>query len=275
MRGKSLTFLSLVIIIFLFTTTGSIADDNNPKDDNINPIDSKSGADNTQKVNAETTNKDEQGFQINIPGVFTNYKNDKSTDSLIKDLLNSSNEDTRIKAAKALGEKRSQNAIDSLIKAFEDESVYVKIAAANSLGKIGNPATEELLEVLDSHNEDVRKFSVKALEDIKNDNTVDELSDVLLNDKSSDVRESAAKALGNIGDKRAAEPLINALLNDTDEDVRSNSAVALGKIKNENAVKPLSNALLNDKSSDVRESAAKALGNIGDKRAAEPLINAL
>ena len=111
------------------------------------------------------------------------------------------------------------------------------MAAAEALGKIGDPsAVEPLVIALGAGNYE------------------------------------AATALGKIGDPRAVEPLIAALQADgaTQSSVRENAAKALGKIGDLRAVEPLIAAVKH-----YNVAAATALGQLGDSRAIEPLVAAL
>jgi HEAT repeat protein len=56
------------------------------------------------------------------------------------------------------------NAVPGLLRALDSDDVYVRITAAEALGKIGNPvAIQRLFETLDDPREDVRRRVVKAL----------------------------------------------------------------------------------------------------------------
>jgi HEAT repeat protein len=56
------------------------------------------------------------------------------------------------------------NAIPGLLRALDSFDVYVRIVAAEALGKIGNPiAVRRLVETLDDPRPDVRRRVVKAL----------------------------------------------------------------------------------------------------------------
>lgn len=144
-------------------------------------------------------------------------------------------------------------AVEPLVQALKDESVYVLANAAKVLGEIGDARAIEPL--------------VQALRDV----TAKELfTPYYFN--TSDVRVSAAKALGEIGDARAVEPLIQAL-KDENFWVRANAAKALGKIGDARAVEALLQVLKDDDcTKGHREDAAGTLGRIGDLRAAEGVI---
>lgn len=129
------------------------------------------------------------------------------------------------------GERANQarQASQTLVKALKDEP-YVRMAAADALGKLGDPST------------------------------VASLIDVLLKDKLYYVSKAAAQALGVVRDSMAVDPLIFSLKH-AEWEVRRAAATALGKIGNSRAIDSLEKALDDDISS-VREAAAEALFRI-------------
>jgi HEAT repeat protein len=111
----------------------------------------------------------------------------------------------RYLAARTLGEIKDERAVEVLIPALKDEGSiignhisYVRVKAAEALGKIGEPAVELLIQAL--------------------------------NDDDNNVRYLAAWALGEIRDKRAVESL-NQLLNDSDANVRETAKESMKKIR--------------------------------------------
>jgi len=187
--------------------------------------------------------------------------------------------------------KMGKIAIPPFLKMLADEDEYIRISAAEALGKIGQaaePAIPELLKTaLADSNSYVRDSAAKALEKIGHatNQVVSPLVTALeSNDNSLQIRQNAAKALGNIGQIAipAIPHLITALkdkegcataLEDTDwwgileyhdGDVRSTAAEALGKIGPDAvpAVPSLMTAL-KDQEAFVQIAAAEALGQIG------------
>ncbi|MDY9925929.1 HEAT repeat domain-containing protein [Methanosarcina sp.] len=192
---------------------------------------------------------------------------------IIIEALKDEDEDVRWRAAEALGNIKSDTAVQPLINALKDENYNVRWRAAKALGNIkSDTAVQPLINALKDENYNVRWRAAEALGNIKSDTAVQLLINAL-KDEDYFVRENAAEALGNIKSDTAVQPLINAL-KDEDEDVRWRAAKALGNIKSDTAVQPLINAL-KDEDSDVRGRAAEALGNIKSDTAVQPLINAL
>ncbi len=125
----------------------------------------------------------------------------------------------RWKAIYALGAVGGEKATEALLAALQDESAYVRFAAAKTLGGLGDPRT------------------------------IDSLIQVLKEDESPNVRGRAAWALGNIGVKSGLESLL-ASLKDLAWEVRWAATLALGVLDNMRAFSPL-HAILQDKDENI------------------------
>ncbi len=129
-----------------------------------------------------------------------------------------------------------------------------------ALGNIkSDAAVQPLINALKDEDLEVRCKAARALGNIKSDTAVQPLINAL-KDEDSYVRRSVAEALGNIKSDTAVQPLINAL-KDEDYYVRRSATEALGNIKSDTAVQPLINAL-KDEDYYVRWNAVEALENI-------------
>jgi HEAT repeat protein len=143
-------------------------------------------------------------------------------------------------------------AVPFLMKLFDGSSVSfskkilsrgsrnLRVAAGNTLVKIGTPAVEALTVACHNPNRDVRFNAARALGEIRDPKSVESLLD-LLKDQNRTVRLAAARALGFIKDERAVEPLSHAL-GDRTRMVRNYIAWALGEIGDERAVLALQKA---------------------------------
>jgi len=143
-------------------------------------------------------------------------------------------------------------AVPLLMKLFDGSSVSLskkllargtrnlRVAAGNTLVKIGPPAVEALTVALHNPNKDVRFNAARALGEIRDPRAVESILD-LLGDTNRTVRLAAARALGYIKDPRAVEPLSHAL-NDRTRMVRNYIAWALGEMGDERAVPALQKA---------------------------------
>ena len=116
----------------------------------------------------------------------------------------------------------------------------LRVAAGNTLVKIGTPAVEALTVALHNPNKDVRFNAARALGEIRDVRAVDSLLD-LLKDQNRTVRLASARALGFLKDVRAVEPLSHTL-GDRARMVRNYVAWALGEIGDERAVPALQKA---------------------------------
>ena len=143
-------------------------------------------------------------------------------------------------------------AIPLLMRLFDGSSVSfskkilargtrnLRVAAGNTLVKIGPPAVEALTVACHNPNRDVRFNAARALGEIRDPKAVESLLD-LLKDQNRTVRLASARALGFIKDERAVEPLSHAL-GDRTRMVRNYIAWALGEIGDERAVPALQKA---------------------------------
>lgn len=164
----------------------------------------------------------------------------------------------RQRAAQQLGALRAAQAVVPLIACLRDRSDRVQAAAAEALGRIGDPhAVTALLHsfkgetygLTDGEGSPSQYFMIVA---------------------------SAAKALGMIGDTPAVEALLKQLRvdNPLSDEGSAAAAVGLGFVRDPRALPALINALRSS-SHFVRSQAAEALGRLGDPHAAEALIVAL
>ena len=138
--------------------------------------------------------------------------------------------------------------VGPLVEALGDHDRNV--AAAETLGTIGEAALPALIEVLRDGTVIQRSFATDALAKIGGPAAIRALH-VALGDEDDDVRGGAIYALGKIGGPDVVGPLIEAL---EDDYWRMNRWV-------EDSIKFESN----------RREAAQALAALGDKRAIEPL----
>jgi len=198
---------------------------------------------------------------------------------------------------RSLGRIGDPRAVEPLISALRDDDWAVRFAAAEALGKLGQPAMAPLVATLRETDKTVRQAAAESLEKIGwlpgNDETgayfwiakqnwdkcvaigpqaIEPLV-ATLKDKDKDVRKAIVLAFGKIRDPRTIEPLIASLRDET-ESVRDAAAESLGKIRKRDATHPLI-AALRDDSGSVRKAASESLGKIHDESAIQPLIAAL
>jgi len=216
---------------------------------------------------------------------------------LIKD-LNHPDASRRRLAAERLA-RADERAIYPLIKALRDESPGVQDASIQSLISIGGEVTAYMItpllredspllrnaaivilrslgkvsvpllyDLLKDRDDDVRKFSIDLLGDIK-DGVDPERVIPFLKDRNPNVRASAAKTLGLLG-YEGAVPYLIAALND-EEWVAFSVIEALGQIGTDDALDPLSE-VLKSPSEILRIASVEAVGRIGSERAVDILM---
>lgn len=193
------------------------------------------------------------------------WEKNRDIKKLIKLLKNDS---LRDKAIESLG-RIGKPAIEPLVEALEkDYPIYEY--SAKALGKIGKPAVEALLTALKDplRFNDYRRDEVAgALGDIRDKTAVQPLIEFIESEKGCTCIK-AARALGKIKDPRATEPII-ALMKRSWEFNIGDIAEVLGEIADPAAAESLV-ALLENKNEEIRRKAAGALLKIG-----KPAIRAL
>ncbi len=205
---------------------------------------------------------------------------------------------TRRTAAEDLGEG-DERAIYPLIKALRDENIGVQDAAMRSLMSIkseptvymvlpllrenaflrntallilqemGKIAVPLLYILLDDSDEDIRKFSLDLIHDIKYCNYPEKILELLAGDPNVNVRASAAKTIGILQYKKAIPQLVKAL---SDEEWVCFSALeALTAMHADDSIDAILN-LLKHPLESLRFAAIEALGELRSSKATEPLI---
>lgn len=106
-------------------------------------------------------------------------------------------------AAVALGNfRKSTRVVDALIDALEDRTLYVREAAVQSLGEIGNPdVAPRLISLLNDKSFAIRISAVRALGEIGAVEAIPHLKKVLSSDGDGYIKEEAARALKSLSAK--------------------------------------------------------------------------
>ncbi len=216
---------------------------------------------------------------------------------LLQDLAGGDASKRRL-AAEALADT-DERAVYPLIRALRDENTGVQDAAMRSLIRIGGETTAYmalpllredallrntaiimlrdigpvsvplLYPLLKDKDDDVRKFSIDLLMDIREGVDAGRIIP-LIADPNPNVRAAAAKAAGVLGCRDAVPELVAALRDE--EWVCFSALEALGELRDESAVGPIA-GLLGHESATSRCAAIEALGRIGGA-AAEEALNA-
>jgi HEAT repeat protein len=196
-------------------------------------------------------------------------------------LLESSETNQRMLAARAFCDIQDDRAIRHLIRLLIDPCPLVRVSAAYGLGRNPSPdAVDPLITQYDTDwNGYVRNGVVWALGNCRNRHTLPTLIDALKTDISA-VRLWAASSLAQmamVGYEAiilAIPPLIEAMRRDAIAAVRSNSAWSLGQLCRElpsnvvyaTAIDALLETFVEDEDLGVREDAKSALLKLGDPR---------
>jgi len=196
----------------------------------------------------------------------------------------STDSDARVLACELWGPIGNRAAVQPLRQALLDRSPYVRIAAAASLFKLGDPSGAAELEALiqdaparaPGRTPDARelmrliarnKIRVEALRALSLMDPKASLQalEKAASDPDAAVRDAALVALARAGRRQGSAP-IAAALSDEDPQVRAKAARALGEIGGPESVGPLRRAA-GDPVSSVRAAALESLGELADPAA--------
>jgi HEAT repeat protein/beta-lactamase regulating signal transducer with metallopeptidase domain len=163
--------------------------------------------------------------------------------------------------------------VNALIARLKDENAAVRRAAANSLGRLGDPrAVEPLIAVLADSDAEVRATAIDALADLEDPRAIGPIA-AMLKDPVTDVKRNALSALSHWDQGVSTAPVI-ALLDDPDAEVRHEAVDLLDHLHARSAGSAIAR-LIHDPSSDVRSAVVQALGNLRDQSGAAAITEAL
>ncbi|BCB96453.1 hypothetical protein JZK55_13750 [Dissulfurispira thermophila] len=151
------------------------------------------------------------------------------------------------------------------------ENSYLRNTALIILTSLDGVVVPLLYPLLKDKDDDVRKFVIDLMGDIKK-GVEPSMIMPLLNDHNANVRAAAAKSLGLLGYRDAIPELIKAIKDE--EWVCFSVLDALGDLKAVEAVKDIG-SLLNSSSEAVCFAAIETLGKIGSEKAVDALISYL
>jgi HEAT repeat protein len=187
--------------------------------------------------------------------------------ALIARLEHDRDVEVQVTAARALGTKQDDRAIEPLLLSLVDVSSELRGAATESLEQLGEPLGGLIVQALDG--------SQRAREELAARSPDVRITSVLIKALGAAdfaLRIQAAWTLWFVPDARAVLPLIDTLKYSNPE-LRLGVVGALGAIGDRAAVGALSRALLSDPR--VQRAAAWGLGRIGAEEAVPALLEAL
>lgn len=204
------------------------------------------------RVNEKSFNKDEflslinelfdgaQDTRVSAAKTLGNIKSDKSTEYLIK-ALEDPEDGVKIEVLRSLGKLRDPKALNDIIIMFKEDSLKVIWAAVESLSSYGSDALDALSEALKNDDEGIRYHSVHSLIEIEDERVIDILAENL-KDPDVDVRKAIAESLGKTKDIKAINPLME-LIKDENIEVSKSAVRSMSKIHDEKVIKVLTGSL--------------------------------
>lgn len=210
-----------------------------------------------------------------------NYNN-QSTERPLKKMSEAETDDFLAVARKDVAEETFEPSdtqrLQQMVECLGDSRGMVRLGFADTLGKIGKPATPFLVEALANHPDPVvRRAAAKTLTLIADPATVSPLVHALLHDEDTVVHGSAVGALARIG--AAAAPVLLEIIAapENSETTKGHAAWALAFIGPE--AKEYLYQEITSESAAVRGAVVGAIAKIAqdeqDEQAFNVLINAL
>jgi HEAT repeat protein len=148
------------------------------------------------------------------------------------------------------------------------ENSFLRNTAIMIIREMGKIAVPLLYVLLNDRDDDVRKFALDLIHDIRYCGYPEKLVEMLTTDQNANVRAAAAKTIGMLQYKKAVPQLIKAL---SDEEWVCFSALeALTNLNDESSMDAMLD-LLNNPSETIRYAAIEALGKIGSSKAVQYL----
>lgn len=194
---------------------------------------------------------------------------------LIQD-LHGENVDRAVHACEEISETADETNISELYSMLEDDSFFIREAAAFPLARLeGVRALPALFQaftrgIQDGHDNDGMCVAIGDLLEENQQAALPLLENMLL-DEDKDVRANAAWALGYVAEQISPGILLSLLENESDLEVR---LAAIGSLDSFNGYPEVVDkliSLLSEANEQVLIAAISSLGYLGDKRAIAPL----
>ncbi|OHB69433.1 MAG: hypothetical protein A2W23_09940 [Planctomycetes bacterium RBG_16_43_13] len=179
--------------------------------------------------------------------------------------------DEKTSALRSLERSKDRVALPYIVKSLSDESIRVKVTAADTLATYGDKMPyiiDALLKLLDEKIVDVALMAVDAMKLLDID------KDILtrrLTAEDEDTRRLAVVALGVLGDEKSA-PYLRPLLKDKDARVRKMAAVSLLKLGDRMGGSDIFSAFKVEEDIEVKSGLAVVLGKLKMTFAEDELI---
>lgn len=180
-------------------------------------------------------------------------------DEIVK-FLSDQDPEIRLAALEALGDFGEPSAIPSIIEKFVDPSWVVRKNAAKSIVNFGKLAVQPLFKALNSENEDMKYWALKALGEIRPDGIIPALI-AKFKDNSWTIRNTSAEILSHYGEEILPE-LTTMIQESNDMEVKYWAIRSVGRLHSEKSLMLLYD-LLDSPSETLRDAVEKALANYG------------
>jgi HEAT repeat protein len=201
-------------------------------------------------------------------------KTELDLDLLAETLSTGPDLDVRIKAARSLVKIGTDEALELLATAMNDEDETFRARLVKVVGRFDHPlAREILLKGFSDPDCYVRKSAVEAVPSIDQADIIKALVQCL-SDEEINVRESAVIALEKGRDADTVIDVLSAALNDSHWNVRRESVEVIARVGGQRAVEPL-RKMLKDKDPEVRLTALVGLADLADEGVVESVVGAL
>jgi HEAT repeat protein len=194
---------------------------------------------------------------------------------LIRD-LHGENVDRAVHACEEISETADETDIPELYSLLEDDSFFIREAAAFPLTRLeGVRALPALFRaftrgIQDGHDNDGMCVAIGDLLEENQQAALPLLENMLL-DEDKDVRANAAWALGYVAEQISPGILLSLLENESDLEVRLATIGSLDSFNGYPEVVDKLISLLSEANEQVLIAAISSLGYLGDKRAIAPL----
>ncbi len=204
----------------------------------------------------ESQDKERRYWAIKILGKM----HEKSAYPEIRKFLSDPDPEIRMAALEAMSFYLNTDALPHIIERFLDPAWVVRKHASQAITRFGGKAVPNLLQALNSAEEDVRYWALRSIGTIKPNGVYTHLVR-LFKDRSWTIRKTTSDVLGSYGEDALME--LSALATDTaDSETRYWVLRSLGKIRSGISL-PLLFKALEDTSESIRDAAQKALANYG------------
>lgn len=184
----------------------------------------------------------------------------------LRTLVQDKNPEIRRTAAESMGKIGDPASVNSILSLLDDPEPIVRAAAAQALGRVGSSANDEIVVALARSLEDpvdvVRRNAAVAIGELEPETSqLEPVVQLAKNTRNVRVRDAAMRALGQLDIGRWEGDLV-PILRDSDADVRQAAVAALGQSGGSNVIGELRQRLTEDAAPSVRVEAAYQLGKL-------------